>query len=257
MPINVPTRHNHKLEQVVGKINQDVELRQLWKCANVNAVDRSGLTDHGEVHIRIIANIALKLLRLLVDKGIEPSVVKNYGMTGDDAEVIVVLAECLHDLGIAIHREDHERHSLTLARPKLKELLDGIYAVEEGTIITSEVLHAIVAHRWDTPCLTIEAGVVKVADALDITQGRSRILFEAGQVNIHSVSAAAIDSVTLKSGEVKPIGIEIKMSNSAGIFQIDELLKRKLRNSSIADYVEIEARIEGEVEKRLVKFYTF
>lgn len=257
MPINIPTKHNKKLTQVVEKINQDAELHQLWKCSNINAVDRSGISDHGEVHIRIVANIALKLLRLLVDAGIQPSIVKNYGLTNDDAEVIVVLAECLHDLGIAIHREDHEQHSLTLAAPKLREFLDGVYGVEERVIITSEVLHAIIAHRWDVPCLTVEAGVVKVADALDMTHGRSRIPFEAGQVNIHSVSAAAVDSVTLKRGEVKPISIQIIMSNSAGIFQLDQLLKRKLRNSSLADYIEIEAKIEGEVEKRLVKMYTF
>jgi metal-dependent HD superfamily phosphatase/phosphodiesterase len=37
---------------------------------------------------------------------------------------------------------------------------------------------------------------------------------------------------------------------------VDELLKRKLRNSSIARYVEVVARIEGETEKRLIEFYT-
>lgn len=257
MPIKIPAKHNDKLERIVERINADVELHQLWRCANVNAVDRSLINDHGEVHIRIVANIALKMLRLLVDAGIQPSVVRNYALANDDAEVIVVLGECLHDVGIAIHRENHEQFSLVFAVPKLKELLEGVYGVEERVIIASEVLHTIVAHHWDVPCLTIEAGVVKVADALDMTQGRSRIPFEAGKVNIHSVSAAAIDNVTLRKGEMKPISIEIEMSNSAGIYQLDELLKRKLRNSSIADYVEIVARIEAEVEKRLVKMYTF
>jgi hypothetical protein len=46
------------------------------------------------------------------------------------------------------------------------------------------------------------------------------------------------------------------MSNSAGIFQVDELLKRKLSTSSIAPYVEVVARIEGEAEKRLIELYT-
>jgi metal-dependent HD superfamily phosphatase/phosphodiesterase len=256
MPINIPTRHNAKLENVIERVNQDVELHQMWRCANVNAVDRSGINDHGEVHIRIVSNIALKMLRLLIEGEVQPSVVKNYALTNDDAEVIVVLAECMHDLGIAIHRENHESYSPILAAPKLRELLDGIYTVEERVIIISEVLHAIVAHHWDVPCLTIEAGIVKVADALDMTQGRSRIPFEAGKVNIHSVSAAAIESVSLKKGEVKPISIEVAMSNSAGIFQLDQLLKPKLRNSSIADFIEIEARIEGEVEKTLVKYFT-
>ena len=95
-----------------------------------------------------------------------------------------------------------------------------------------------------------------MADALDMTQGRSRIPFEAGQTNIHSVSAMAIDSVSLEKGKTTPIRVVITMSNSAGIFQVDELLKRKLKNSTIAPYVEVVARIEGETEKRLVEFYS-
>ena len=115
MPLNVPTRHNDKLRQVVARINQDVELEQLWKCVNINAVDRSGISDHGVTHVRIVANAALKLLRLLAEAGVTTSVEANYGLTQDDAEVIVVLAACLHDLGIAIHRDNHEQHSLVLA----------------------------------------------------------------------------------------------------------------------------------------------
>ena len=63
MPLNIPARHNDKLAALVAAINADLELAQWWKCANVNAVDRQGMTDHGEVHIRITANAALKLLR--------------------------------------------------------------------------------------------------------------------------------------------------------------------------------------------------
>jgi metal-dependent HD superfamily phosphatase/phosphodiesterase len=256
MALNVPTRHNEKLQKVVERINQNAELQQLWRCANINAVDRSGITDHGEVHVRIMANAALKMLRLLAEAGVQMSVETNYQLTKEDAEVIVVLAACLHDLGIAIHRDDHEQYSLIIAYPKLRELLAGVYEEPERTIITAETLHAIIAHHWDQRCLTIEAGIVKVADALDITEGRSRIPFEAGDTGIHAVSAAAIDSVSLLKGEEVPIRVEIAMSNSAGIFQVDELLKRKLRNSSIAPYVEVVARIEGETEKRLIEFYT-
>jgi len=31
---------------------------------------------------------------------VEPSVVTHHGLTGEDAELIVVLAACLHDTGI-------------------------------------------------------------------------------------------------------------------------------------------------------------
>lgn len=257
MPINIPTRDNEKLAGLLQKINQDEELHQFWRCANVNSIDRSGMSDHGEVHIRIVSNIALKLARLLIEGGVEMSVVKNYGLTANDAEVVVVLAECLHDVGIAIHRHNHETLSLVFAERKARELLDNLYPIRERTIMVSETLHAMVAHRWDTQCLTIEAGVVKVADALDMSEGRTRIPFEAGQINIHSVSAAAIDRVELRAGKLKPIGIEVVLNNSAGIFQIDELLKRKLGNSSIAGYVEVIVRIEGEAEKRLIELYSF
>ena len=256
MPLNVPSRHNEKLSQVLARINEDLELQQLWKCVNINAVDRAGISDHGEVHIQIVANAALKMLRLLADAGVETSIVKDYGLAYEDAEVVVVLAACLHDVGMAVHREDHERYSLTLAAPKARELLTGIYEEPERTIMVSEVLHAVIAHRWDVHCNTIEAGILKVADALDLTQGRSRIPFEAGQTNIHSVSAMAIDSVALEKGETAPIRVVVTMSNSAGIFQVDELLKRKLKHSSIAPYVQVVARIEGETEKRLIEFYS-
>jgi metal-dependent HD superfamily phosphatase/phosphodiesterase len=256
MPLNVPSRHNEKLSQLLARINEDLELQQLWKCANINAVDRASMSDHGQVHIQIAANAALKMLRLLADAGVETSVVKDYGLTYEDAEVIVVLAACLHDVGMSVHREDHERYSLTLAAPKARELLTGIYEEPARTVMVSEVLHAVIAHRWDIRCHTIEAGVLKVADALDLAQGRSRIPFEAGQTNIHSVSAMAIDSVTLEKGETVPIRVVVTMNNSAGVFQVDELLKRKLRNSTIAPYVQVVARIEGETEKRLLEFYS-
>ncbi|TKJ29094.1 MAG: phosphohydrolase [Chloroflexi bacterium B3_Chlor] len=255
MKFRVPVRQNQVLRQIVERINRDQELLQLWRCINVNSVDRLNFTDHGQVHIKIVANMALKLVRMLADAGVEMSVVTDYGLTQEDAEVIVVLAACLHDLGISVHRDNHEAYSISLANPKARELLDGVYSVPQSTIMASEVLHAISAHHWDQSCLTIEAGAVKVADALDMTRGRSRIPFEAGVTNIHSVSAAAIDKVKLLPGQEKPVRVEITMSNSAGIFQVDELLKRKLSNSSIAPYVEVIAHIEGEAEKRLIEFY--
>lgn len=252
----LPARHNAKLQELVARIEADGELRQMWRCANINAVDRGGLSDHGEVHIKIVANIALRLARLLMSAAVPMSVVKDFGLSNDEAEVIVVLGAALHDLGMMVHRENHENHSVPLAFIKARELLEGLYAPPERTVILAEMCHAINAHHWTTPCLTVEAGVVKVADALDMTQGRSRIPFEAGSTNIHSVSAQAIEAVHIKAGENLPVDIEIVMTNSAGIFQVDELLRRKLRNSSIAPHVRVVARIEGETEKRLVEFYS-
>ncbi|HEV7216811.1 MAG TPA: HD domain-containing protein [Chloroflexota bacterium] len=252
---SVPTRRNQHLEGLLERIRQDAELHQLWRCANVNAIDRSHITDHGPVHVRIVANIALRILRLLFDAGVEASVVRDHGLRRADAEVIVVLAAALHDIGISVHRHQHERYSLILAAPKARELLSTIYDEPERTIMVSEVLHAIVAHDWEETCLTIEAGCVKVADALDMSKGRSRIPFQAGKLDIHSVSAAAIDRVIIGKGPQKPISIAIDMNNSAGIFQVDELLKRKIDNSSIRDYIDVLASIHGDSETRIVPVY--
>ncbi len=256
LTFSVPARHNPKLQTLVERINADEELWQLWRCANVNVVDRLGMNDHGEVHIRIVANAALRLLRLLRDAGHTPDVVTHHHLTPEDAEVIVVLAAALHDLGISIHRDNHEEFSLPLANLKAKELLTGLYPARERTIVVSEVLHAIIAHHGDMRCLTLEAGVLKVADALDMTEGRSRIPFEAGSSSIHAISAAAIDAVTLRKGEVRPVRVEIRMSNSTGIFQVNELLRHKLEHSTLAKMVEIVARIESDTEKRLLPLYT-
>jgi metal-dependent HD superfamily phosphatase/phosphodiesterase len=236
-------------------VNANEELYALWQAMNVNAVERLGMSDHGPVHFQIVANIALKLLRQLIDRGIVPSIVQDHGMTNGDAEVVVVLGSLLHDLGISIHRIDHEQYSLFVAQPLIDDLLKGIYPVRSRVILRSEVLHAIIAHRSDGRPLTVEAGVVRVADALDMTKGRSRIPFEAGKVNIHSLSAAAIEQVAITSGSDKPIRINVRMSNSAGVFQLDELLKEKLHGSGLEPYVEVEATIEGETEKKLVTVF--
>jgi metal-dependent HD superfamily phosphatase/phosphodiesterase len=254
--LRLPTRHNPKLQQVVERINAHTELQTLWRVCNVNAVDRLRMTDHGPVHVRIIANIGLRLLRMLIEHGVQPSVVRDYGLQNQDAEVVVVLASLLHDVGISIHREDHERFSLFLAAPLIKELLAGIYENPVATVLRSEILHAIIAHRSGGHPLTLEAGIVRVADALDMAKGRSRIPFQAGELNIHSVSAAAIDDLHIERGEQKPIRLRVVMTNSAGIFQLDELLRDKLRGSGLEPYIEVEAFIEGP-EKKLIEKYRY
>jgi metal-dependent HD superfamily phosphatase/phosphodiesterase len=253
--LNLPLHHNDRMRQIQERIAQDVELQTLWRCANVNAVGRTGITDHGPVHIRIVANIALKLLRLLVAGGVTPNVVADHGLAAEDAEVVVVLATALHDVGIAVHRDDHETFSVVLADRIVGRFLEGIYPPTEATVLAAEVLHAVAAHRREQRTLTIEAGVVKVADALDMTGGRSRIPFEAGKMDIHAVSAQAVDAVHLRAGETKPVRLEIVLNNSAGIFQVDELLRGKLHNSTIAPYVEVVARVEGETERSIVTLY--
>lgn len=255
--IRVPSERNPKLQKILARVNEDDELYALWTASNVNAIERLGMTDHGPVHVKIVTNIAVRMLRLLVDGGVEPSVVETYGMEGDDAEVVVALAALFHDVGMSIHRDDHESFSLFIARDKIPPLLDGIYDLRERTFVVSEILHAITSHRAGGRPLTVEAGVVRIADALDMAKGRSRIPFEAGSLSIHSVSAAAIEAVRIEAGVERPIKLCIEMSNSAGVFQLDQLFRGKLKGSGLEEYIEVEAELEGETEKRLVRGFRF
>jgi metal-dependent HD superfamily phosphatase/phosphodiesterase len=253
MRIRLPWRANRTLRELVGRANGDLTLKAWWHVANVNAVKRMEINDHSWVHIQIVTNMALKILRQLARRGVEPGMVRDYGMAREDAEVVVVLAALLHCVGMAVHRDRHEDWSLFLAEPKCRELLAGLYEEPELTVVVSEVLQAVTAHREGGRPLTIEAGIVRVADALDMAKGRSRIPFERGSASIHAVSAAAIDSVAISNGEERPVLIEIVMSNPAGLYQVDELLKAKLRGSGLEPYVEVVARIEADIEPRVYR----
>jgi metal-dependent HD superfamily phosphatase/phosphodiesterase len=255
MHVRAPARGNRKLRKVLEKVNADDQLKAWWHVANVNAVARLEINDHSWVHVQIVANIALKLLRQLTKHGVQPSLVSDYRLTANESEIVVVLAALLHDIGMSVHRRQHEDWSIFLAEPKIRELLEDVYDEPERTVLVSEVLQAITSHRSDGEPLSVEAGILRVADALDMAKGRSRIPFERGSVSIHSLSAAAIDEVRIGDGETRPIMVEIVMNNSSGIYQVDGLLKAKLRGSGLEQYVEVVARIDTDAEKRLVPVY--
>jgi metal-dependent HD superfamily phosphatase/phosphodiesterase len=255
MRIRLPWRANRTLRELVGRVNDDDQLKAWWHVANVNAVKRLEINDHSWVHIQIVTNIALKLLRQLVKHDVEPAMVTDYGMEHSDAEVVVALGGLLHCVGMAVHRDRHEDWSLFLAEPKLRELLDGLYEEPALTVVASEVLQTITSHREGGRPLTLEAGIVRVADALDMAKGRSRIPFERGSASIHAVSAAAIERVAIRDGTERDVLIEIEMNNSAGLYQVDELLKAKLHGSGLEAHLEVVARIDTEAEKSLVPIY--
>jgi len=194
-------------------------------------------------------------------KLITPSIVENYGLTNYDAEVVVFLCSIFHDLGMIVQRREHEKYSAFLALEFFDKFLTATYSEEEKAIITSEVLHAIVTHEEppnnEPSCkiLTKEAGIVGIADALDMEAGRARIPFQSGKVDIHAVSALSIEKVDIEvvEGGGKPINIKIKMSNSAGVFQIDELLKPRIVNSGLEQFFHVIAEITGEKETRIIE----
>jgi metal-dependent HD superfamily phosphatase/phosphodiesterase len=254
MRLRAPTRGNRRLEALLNAANADEQLKAWWHIQQVTA-QRMGMSDHSWVHIQIVLNIGLRMYRLLQRRGIDGAIVADYGMRPRDAEVVIAAGALLHCVGMTIHRNEHETYSLFLAADKLPQLLATAYEEPERSVIAAEAMHAIIGHRKHGRPVTLEAGIVRVADALDMAKGRSRVEFEAGRIDIHSLSAAAIDEVRIEAGETKAIRVEIAMNNSSGVFQIDELLATKLRGSGLEDHIEVVARIDAEHEKRLLPIF--
>lgn len=254
--IEVPLGDNKILEEVVNRINNNNEIKALWKIINVNAIDRLGMSDHGPTHFQIVANYGVKIARILAKNGVKMSVAHDFGLSNHEAEVIIFLACIMHDLGMSIHRQGHEEYSLFIARDMLKEILSFL-PTEERVVVTAEVLHAIISHRANGKPSTIEAGITRLADALDMGKGRARISYKRGEINIYSVSDNAIDRVEVIEGADRPINIKIIMNNPAGIFQVDDLMKEKINGSKLEKYVEVSAYLLEEGQEKLFKEFEF
>lgn len=254
--LSVPVEGNKVLEEVLKRINSSDEIKTLWKIMNVNAIDRLGMSDHGPTHFGIVANNGIKLARILTKKGVKMTIDDDFELSNDYAEVVIFLGCIMHDLGMSIHREGHEGFSLFIARDMMKEILSFL-PIEERTVVISEVLHAIISHRANGKPSTIEAGIVRIADALDMGKGRSRITYKRGEMNIYSVSDNAIERVEVKDGDERHIEIKIVMGNPAGIFQVDDLMKEKIKGSGLEKYIEVAAYLVENGQEKLFKEFKF
>lgn len=230
---------DEKLNAVYEAIVDDPEITTYLSAQNVNAVKRKGYNDHGSKHIEIVRDRALQLYGLLKDAGISFNGASEQGLDEEDEPVIIVLAATLHDIGHVVHRDEHPYYSIPLAADLLDRFLPDFYDRTDAVRVKAEVLHAILCHHTAEDPLTREAGVIRVADALDMERGRSRIPYEEGGRGINTISSRAIESVTLRSGEESPVYVEIEMINAAGVYQVDSLLKAKLNDSLIEEFVRI------------------
>src|SRR6476659_297782 len=91
MRVDAPTRGNRRLEKLFAAANADPQVRAWWHVQQVTA-DRLVMSDHAGIHIRVVVNSALRMLRLLVRRGVVGNVVSDYGMDPRDAEVVVAAA---------------------------------------------------------------------------------------------------------------------------------------------------------------------
>ncbi|MFW5965567.1 MAG: HD domain-containing protein [Halodesulfurarchaeum sp.] len=229
-----------RLDEILPEILDDPEVRALLEAQNVNPTSRLGYNDHGGKHVEIVRNRALRLYELLKESNVPFNGAADHdALTEADEPVIVALAATLHDVGHIIHRDRHTEFSISIAADVLDRLLKPYYPVAERVPMKGEILHAILCHHSNERPLTTEAGVIRIADALDMERGRSRIPYERGGRGINTISSQAIDSVELLRGEDTPVLVEITMRNAAGVYQIDGLLMEKLDGSGLEDAIRI------------------
>jgi hypothetical protein len=210
------------------------------------AVSRLGYTDHGIIHAEVATWNALSIFDIL-DETFRPNVVAEEIGDTDDARLVVLASTYLHDIGMVVHRNEHYQASINLAISILESKLMDIYAdPAKATDILSFILHGIYAHDDDTQCLTLEAGITKLGDGCDMTKGRTKVPFQKGKVDIHSISAMAINNVILEPGDEKPLRITVSMDNPAGVFQVQAVLEKKISTSGLQDSVDVDVLVNGE-----------
>ncbi len=239
-----------KAAKVWELITRDPEVRANWDMADYLTVTKLSYNDHGEAHARLVAANSVLIYQLLLEAHVVPDVARSGAGDEDDACAVIVAACLLHDIGNQVHRQGHELVGVILSLPILDRLLPQVYPdIERRIELRAFILHAIHAHDLNPMPLTFEAALVALADGTDITKGRGRTAFDLGKVDIHSVSALAIDEVRIAKGENHPVDITVVMNNSAGIFQIEDTLTRRLKNSPLASHVTIIAMTHPEDSK--------
>ena len=237
-----------KAKLIWEELKDDPYIRGLWEMSDYIAVTKMHYNAHGDTHAKVVAANALKILDILVKKGVEIDTVSDGIGDIEDAYLIVLTAGLLHDVGNQIRRENHYDMSVILTIPILDRLLPEIYH-ETMTLaqIRGSILHCIGTHMEEVKSYTLEASILKIADGTDITKGRSRLPYDPESINIHSVSASSIGEVIISEGDEKPVKITVQMTNSAGVFQVQEILCKKLRTGVASQHIEISASTIPEI----------
>lgn len=83
--------------------------------------------------------------------------------------------------------------------------------------------------------------------------GRCRISYEARKIDIHNVSAMAVDPIEFRSGKEVTIDIDIVMNHTAGVFHIDELLSEKIKGSGLESHLNITVYICNDGKRELFR----
>ncbi len=241
--------------KLVEYLFDDPELQEMQEYANNVSIRRLGYNDHGPVHMRQVVGNAIKMLNILHDFGIKTSLEQEEIGTFEDSMCAVILAGLMHDLGMSISRQSHEKMSALLAQPIIDRALMHMFPdnLHKRVVIKAMATECIIGHMSSHKIHSTEAGIILIADGCDMTKGRARIplaINTAPKVgDIHKYSANAIKWIGIHHGERRPIKIDIEMTSEVGFFQIEEVLLEKINASPAKQYVELYAGVEGEERK--------
>ena len=231
----------------------DPEALAHWDMANYITMRKLGYNDHGRVHAFITGAAGMAITELLLEGGVKPDLMDSGVGDPDDVFLTVILGTMLHDIGNQIHRAGHEAHGVALALPILDRIMGPLYPDPfKRTKVRSFILGGINCHDLNPAPLTIEGGIVAVADGTDITKGRGRKAFSLGSVDIHSISALAVDQVVIERGRDKPVLISVTMNNSGGIFQVEEILAPKVIRTPLRRFVELRATTRPQGDEQIL-----
>ncbi len=252
------SKNNNKKNKKNGKLEKDIfnkikgsllkrkDVRALIRMQNVLSLKRINYPDHGMNHVKIVARNSLRIFELLSKAGIKTTTQIQHKFSEEDVKIILFFSSILHDIGMSVDREFHEVFSVIIAKDIIFDELSKFYDTQKTIILQSEILHAIFSHRRKGKPKTMEAEILRLADGLDIAKGRSKMLIDSNQSNIHFISSFSIEKVEIEKGKETPIEIKIEMSNPAGFFLVSEFLKEKIKETKLSKHIKIKARIKGQ-----------
>ena len=239
-------KDSEALSYIFYILENDEEIKSLLNHANITSIERLSYNDHGITHSRIVSGAALEILERLIKANILPSIVTNKIGSIEDSKVVVLISSYLHDIGMCIHRNFHHLFSAIISSRIVDRIISEIYFdLKKKILIKNEILNAIFSHDESINAITVEAGIVKIADGLDMAEGRARIPYELGKSDIHAFSALSIKSVEIESDSNYPILVKVIMKNESGIFQIEKVLGEKIKTSTIKKYIKVLAIKDG------------
>ncbi len=237
-------------------IFNDIEVHHLQNYANTVSITRLNYNDHGPVHMKKVGLNSIKIMKILNEQGFKFNLEQEGVGTYDDSLTAVLAASLLHDIGMTIGRENHEKNGMIIAAPLIEKILKKVYPknIEKQIIVKSLALECMAGHMGTQKIHSYEAGVVLIADGCDMEKGRSRIPIMLNAApkpgDIHQYSSASIDKVKISKGKEKLLAIDVEMTASVGFFQIEEVLFHKINASTLKPFIELRAGVEGKEPKR-------